>query len=105
MEELNPKKKSSTLLPTYRPAMMHLDQHSDACWGGEQNSKEARLGTEAVSGPRPPGMVKPSCLGVLVVSTFGAAVAGSRSATAAAFTWEADRDAQMCLPAVSIHID
>ncbi len=46
-----------------------------------------------------PGMVKPSCLGVFVVSmAAGFAVVG-RSATAAAFT-EVDSDAQMALPAV-----
>ena len=43
-------------------------------------------------------MVKPSCLGVLVVST---AVAAGRSARVAALT-DVDRDATTCRPAVSL---
>ena len=43
-------------------------------------------------------MVKPSCLGVLVVSMVAGDAVEGRSATAAALT-EDERDAQMCLPA------
>jgi hypothetical protein len=46
-----------------------------------------------------PGIVKPSCLGVLVVSTSAGRALTGRSATAAALT-EVDRDAQMALPAL-----
>lgn len=44
-------------------------------------------------------MVKPSCLGVLVVSTAAGRAVVGRSATAAELT-ELDRDAQMRLPAL-----
>ncbi len=47
-------------------------------------------------------MVKPSCLGVLVVSMVAGDEVEGRSATAAALT-EDDRDAQICLPAHGMH--